>query len=295
MRADCLSPALAEGRYMTIDSHHHFWNYSAEQYGWIGDGMDVLKRDFGPADLKEVIDAAKVDGVISVQARTNPVENDYLLAFANKHDFIRGVVGWVDLTNPVHFQLLEKYSYESKMKGFRHVLQGEPDEEYMLRPDFNDGVSKLHDYGFVYDILIFWNHLKHCPEFVDQHIGQTFVLDHVAKPRIETDRPQEEWVAGMKEIAKRSSVYCKISGMATEVVDGVEWSPQLLKPYFEVALEAFGADRLMFGSDWPVCLLKTEYQLWVDTVRGYVSELSASEQKMIMGDNAVTAYGLDLV
>lgn len=280
---------------MTIDSHHHFWDYSPEQYGWIGEGMDVLKRDFGPADLKQVIDAAKVDGVISVQARTNPVENDYLLAFANKNDFIKGVVGWVDLTNPVHYPLLEKYSYESKMKGFRHVLQGEPDEEYMLRPDFNEGIGKLHDYGFVYDILIFWNHLKHCPAFVDQHIGQTFVIDHVAKPKIETDKPQDEWVAGMKEVAKRSNVFCKISGMATEVVDGVEWSPQLLKPYFDVALEAFGADRLMFGSDWPVCLLKTEYQRWVDTVRGYVSELSADEQKAIMGDNAVTAYGLDLV
>lgn len=280
---------------MVIDSHHHFWHYSEREYGWIGDGMDVLKRDFGPADLQQLLKESGVDGVVSVQARTDVRENDYLLNFAKGNDFIQGVVGWVDLTQPHAFPLLEKYSYESKMKGFRHVLQGEEDEEYMLRPDFNEGIAKLHDYGFVYDILIFWFHLKHCPEFVDQHVGQTFVIDHVAKPKIETDKPADEWVAGMKEIAKRSNVFCKISGMATEVVEGVEWDAKLLRPYFDVALEAFGADRLMFGSDWPVCLLKTEYKRWIDTVRGFVSELSADEQKAIMGDNAVTAYGLDLV
>ena len=280
---------------MVIDSHHHFWNYSAENYAWIGDGMDVLKRDFGPKDLQQLLKASGVDGVVSVQARTQVVENDFLLAHANQNDFIKGVVGWVDLTQPAANPVLEKYSYESKMKGFRHVLQGEPDEEYMLREDFNEGIAKLHDYGFVYDILIFWFHLKHCPKFVDQHVGQTFVIDHVAKPKIETDKPQAEWVAGMKEIAKRSNVYCKISGMATEVVGDVKWDAALLKPYFEAALEAYGPDRLMFGSDWPVCELKTEYGRWVDTVRGFVSELSKDEQKAIMGGNAVQAYGLDLV
>lgn len=280
---------------MVIDSHHHFWNYSAQQYGWIGDGMDVLKRDFGPGDLQQLLTASGVDGVVSVQARTEVVECDYLLAHAKKHEFIKGVVGWVDLTQPSAIPLLEKYSYETKMRGFRHVLQGEPDEEYMLRDDFNEGIAKLHDFGFVYDILIFWFHLKHCPAFVDQHVGQTFVIDHVAKPKIETDKPAEAWVAGMKEIGKRDNVYCKISGMATEVIPGVEWTPELLKPYFEVALEAFGPERVMFGSDWPVCLLKTEYQRWVETVRGFASELSEDERKAVMGGNAVLAYGLDLV
>lgn len=277
---------------MTVDSHHHFWNYSPEQYGWIGDGMDALKRDFGPEDLLAIAEDVGLDGVISVQARTIPEETDFLVAYGKAHPFIKGVVGWVDLTKPEAEGALEAYSMEPLVKGFRHVLQGEPDERYMLREDFNRGVAKLHDFGFVYDILIKHFHLPHTPAFVDQHEGQIFVIDHIAKPRIETDSPDENWVSGMREVAKRSNVYCKVSGIATEVVDGVEWTPELLFPYFETVLEAFGPERLMFGSDWPVCLLASEYKRWIETVRGWVVPLSKDEQSQVMGGSAVEAYDL---
>jgi len=278
---------------MTIDSHHHFWDYSAEAYGWIGEGMDVLKRDFGSADLAPLAEEAGVDGVISVQARAEVAETDDLLQRAKTHELIRGVVGWVDLTAPEVGKLLESYSTEPLVKGFRHVLQGEPDERYMLREDFNQGVSLLHDYGFTYDILIYHYHLPHTPAFVDQHPGLTFVIDHVAKPKIESNTPDAAWAQNMGEVAKRENVFCKISGMVTEVVPGRDWSLDLLRPYFDAVLESFGPDRLLFGSDWPVCLLRTNYLTWIETVRGWIRELSPNEQAAIMGGNAMRAYNLE--
>tara|TARA_R110002096_G_scaffold54517_15_gene140617 strand:+ start:1350 stop:2117 length:768 start_codon:yes stop_codon:yes gene_type:complete len=254
--------------------------------------MDVLKRDFGPGDLLEIAESEGLDGVVSVQARTIPEETESLLAFGKKHPFIKGVVGWIELTDPKVGDALEKCSMEPLIKGFRHVLQGESDERYMLREDFNRGVAMLHNYGFVYDILIKHFHLPHTPAFVDQHEGQVFVIDHIAKPRIETDTPDPAWVSGMREIARRGNVYCKVSGMVTEVVEGVNWSPQLLQPYFETVLEAFGPDRLMFGSDWPVCLLASDYHRWIETVRSWTSKLSTTEQAWIMGGTATEAYQL---
>lgn len=254
--------------------------------------MEILKRDFGPVDLLEIAKEVDLDGVVSVQARTIPEETDALVAHGKKHPLIKGVVGWVDLTKPDVESALESFSMEPLVKGFRHVLQGEPDERYMLRADFNRGVGKLHNYGFVYDILIKHFHLPHTPAFVDQHEGQVFVVDHIAKPSIKTDKPDSAWAEGMNEVAKRSNVYCKVSGMVTEVVDGVEWSPELLHPYFETVLEAFGPDRLMFGSDWPVCLLASDYKRWIEAVRSWCSQLSDAEQARIMGGSAVEAYGL---
>lgn len=278
---------------MTIDSHHHFWNYSAEEYGWIGDGMDVLKRDFGPNDLLEVTHPAQVDGVISVQARTSLAETDALLKIAKEQSLVKGVVGWVDLTSPEVAKDLESYAGEPLVKGFRHVLQGEPDERFMLRKDFNRGIETLHEFGFVYDILIYHYHLPHTPAFVDQHPGQIFIIDHVAKPRIDSPSPDQSWIQGMKEIAKRENVFCKVSGMITEVVPGMEPSPELLRPYFDVVLDAFGPDRLMFGSDWPVCLLRTSYAGWIGIVRSWIQELSPEEQSAMMGGNAARAYNLE--
>jgi len=277
---------------MMIDSHHHFWTYSAEEYGWIGEGMDVLKRSFGPADLEAAVRDTGIEGVISVQARTSEAETRYLLDQAKQSKLVKGVVGWLDLTQPTVEQSLEQLANEPLVRGFRHVLQGEADDRYMLREDFNKGVAKLHDYGFAYDILIYHRHLPHVPEFVKQHPGLIFILDHVAKPKIETDVPDPLWVKGMKDAAARGNVFCKISGMVTEVVPGVKWTPALLRPYFEAALEAFGAGRVMFGSDWPVCLLGTDYGTWARTVKEWVSPLSADEQAAILGGNALRAYGL---
>lgn len=277
---------------MTIDSHHHFWNYSAEEYGWIDDGMDTLKADYAPTDLKPQLDAADIDGVISVQARTDEKENRFLLDYAKNNDWILGVVGWIDLNRPDIGDALAKYAEEKKLVAMRHVLQGEADDRYCLREDFNRGIAALHDHGLVYDILIFQNQLAAIPEFVDRHPGLTFVVDHVAKPVIAGPTPDKIWLDGMSAVAERDSVFCKISGMVTEVADGIDATPELMRPYFDHVLKIFGPDRLMFGSDWPVCRLRSEYADWVATVREWIAELSADEQAKILGNTACRAYQL---
>lgn len=280
---------------MKIDAHHHFWNYDAKTYQWIGEGMEVLKKDFAPSDLEAHLKESGIDGVVSVQARTNQEENRFLLDYAGKHDFIKGVVGYVDLTGAKVREELENFSQAGpKALGVREVLQGMEDDAYCLRKDFNGGLSLLHDFGLVYDILIFHRHLPNAIQMVDRHPDQVFVLDHIAKPAIQSDLPDPEWVNNMKLLGERETVFCKISGMVTEVASDLEWTPQLLRPYFEVALEAFGPDRLMFGSDWPVCLLRSDYKRWVDTVNSWTEALSDEEQAAFWGGNAVTAYGLKI-
>jgi L-fuconolactonase len=280
---------------MTIDSHHHFWHYSAAEYGWIGDDMAALKRDYGPAELKPILDEAGIDGVVSVQARTSLAENDALLGHARSHDWIKGVVGWVDLTRPDAGDILGKYSGERRFVGVREVLQGMDDDDYCLRDDFNRGINLLHDFGLVYDILIFHRHLGNAVRLADRHPAQVFVLDHIAKPSIHgaAAEPDPLWAANLRALGQREHVFCKLSGMVTEVATGVEWSPAMLKPYFEVALEAFGPRRLMFGSDWPVCRLRSEYGRWKQTVEEFIAPLSDSERAAILGGNAIRAYGLD--
>jgi L-fuconolactonase len=277
---------------MTIDSHHHFWNYSAEDYGWIGDGMDALKADYAPADLKPQLDAAGIDGVVSVQARTDEKENRFLLDYAKDNDWILGVVGWIDLNRPDIGDALAKYAEEEKLVAMRHVLQGETDDRYCLREDFNRGIAALHDHGLTYDILIKQHQLAAIPEFVDRHPGLTFVVDHIAKPVIASATPDKIWLDGMSAVAKRDNVFCKVSGMVTEVADGLEATPDLMRPYFDHVLKIFGPERLMFGSDWPVCRLRSEYTDWVATVRGWTKELSADEQENVFGNTARHAYRL---
>ncbi len=277
---------------MKIDSHHHFWNYSAEAYGWIGEGMDVLKRSFGPDDLKPLIDSAGIDGVISVQARTELKENPFLCDYAKKNDIIKGVVGWVDLTKENAGTEIARFTEMPKAVGLREVLQGKDDDAYCLRKDFNRGISMLHDFGLVYDILIFHRHIPNAIKMVDQHPIQLFVLDHVAKPSVVSAVPDPVWAKNMAELAKRENVFCKVSGMVTEVAKGLDWNADLLRPYFDVVLEAFGPDRLMFGSDWPVCLLQSEYQKWVTCVEEWTADLSEDEKADFWGGTAVRAYGL---
>jgi len=275
---------------MVIDAHHHFWSYDPAQYGWIDERMRVLRRDFLPGDLKGDIDAGGVDGVVSVQARQTVEETRWLLELASANEFIRGVVGWVPLASEPVEEELGRFAGERKLKAVRHVVQDEPDENFILREDFNEGVRKLAKYGFVYDILIYERHLPQAIEFVDRHPGQVFVLDHVAKPRIK-DAAISPWRENIRELAKRPNVYCKISGMATEA-DWATWTAAQLRPYVAVVLEAFGPRRVMFGSDWPVCLVATTYLRWVEVVREFIATLSAAEQDRIMGGTAVEAYKL---
>jgi L-fuconolactonase len=275
---------------MRIDSHHHFWNYDPVEYGWIGEGMDVLKRDFGPADLGKVAKATKMDGFVSVQARQTIEETEWLCGLAEKSPLIRGVVGWVPLANLEVEKILDSV-LTPWLKGIRHVVQGEPDSEFILGEEFNRGVSLLGSFGLVYDVLILSKQLPVSIRFVDQHPDLPMVLDHIAKPVISEASFDQQWEKDFREIAKRENLVCKFSGVVTEVRDK-GWSTDLIRPYWEVALESFGPRRLMYGSDWPVCLLKTDYEAWVAAIGSLMNELSADEQADIMGRNAMRVYAL---
>jgi len=274
---------------MRIDAHHHFWKYNPAEYGWIGDNMAVLRRDFLPPDLKSEISNAGIDGVVSVQARQTIAETAWLLELADQNDFIRGVVGWVPLVSSRIRADLE-HANRPKLKAVRHVLQDEPDDDFMLRDDFNRGVEALNGFGLRYDILIFERHLPQTIRFVNRHPQQTFILDHIAKPKIKLAE-KSPWRENIRELSRRPNVYCKISGMVTEA-DWKQWTPLQLRPYLDVVLEAFGPARLMFGTDWPVCLVACDYPRWHQVVSDFTAPLSKSEQAQIMGKTAIKAYGL---
>ena len=273
---------------LKIDAHHHFWQYSPEEYAWIGSGMEVLQRNFMPADLHARITAAGIDGVVTVQARQSVEETRWLLELAQQHEFMRGVVGWLPLTAPDIQAQLERFSAYKKLKALRHVLHDEPDDNYMLRADFNRGIETLRYLNLAYDILIFEKHLPQTLAFVDRHPGQIFVVDHIAKPRIK-GRILAPWDKHMAELAQRANVYCKLSGVVTEA-DHAHWTPADIKPYLDVVLHAFGPQRLMFGTDWPVCLLACSYEQWVKAVKDFIAPLSAAQQDRIMGGTAAEAY-----
>lgn len=275
-----------------IDAHHHFWQYDPEQYDWIGPQMQVLQRDFGPDDLKALADDIGVDGVVSVQARQTLGETEWLLDMAESHDWIRGVVGWAPLIDPDLAGDLSRFAGRDKLKGYRHVLHDEPDDYYMDRDEFNRGLTRLTALDLVYDILIFERHLPQTIRLVDRHPNQRFVLDHIAKPKIASARFDEDWQRNIRTLAQRPNLACKFSGVVTEVRDE-QWDIDLIRPYWDTVLEAFGPERLMFGSDWPVCLLRTDYARWAWTVRSLAGELSDDEQRQVLHDSAVRAYQLD--
>ena len=275
---------------MKIDSHHHFWQYDPVEYSWMNEQMGILKQDYGPEDLLRQIQNVGIDGVVSVQASQSLKETDMLLSHAEDYDFIKGVVGWFPLADSKVESILEKYVSNQWLKGVRHVVQDEPDDRFILGSDFNRGVSLLKEFNLVYDILIFEKQLAASIEFVDQHPDLVFVLDHVAKPRIEAAL-FEPWSAQMKDLSKRENVSCKLSGMATEA-NWKNWSVTDLQPYMETALDCFGPDRMMFGSDWPVARLAVEYENWVEVCRNFISTLSTDEQIKIEGKNAFEVYKL---
>jgi L-fuconolactonase len=273
-----------------IDAHHHLWKYSTEEFGWIGPGMDAIKRDFLPGDLMKEMQGAGISDSIAVQARQTTKETEWLLNTAEQTDFIAGVVGWVPLSEDSGRAELERFADHPKLKGVRHVVQDEADDFYILREDFNAGIKRLRDFGLAYDILIFEKHLPQTIQFVDRHPNQVFVLDHIAKPRIREGRHQF-WRENFRELSKRTNVYCKLSGVVTEATWD-SWTLEQISPYMEMALEAFGPARLMFGSDWPVLLLASSYRRWVDVVQSFVAKLSPAEQSRIMGGTASEAYHL---
>jgi L-fuconolactonase len=273
---------------MIIDAHHHFWKYNLEEFGWIPDSWKTIRRDFLPADLETEIRNAGVDGVISVQARQTLDETRWLLELAEEHDFIQGVVGWVPLASPSLRDELDLLVQNRKLRGVRHIVQGESDPEFLLRPAFEEGIRALNGYGLSYDILILEHQLEQTIRFVDRHPGQFFIVDHVAKPKI-AEGLLEPWSRLLRELGQRDNVACKLSGMVTEA-DPKNWTPASLAPYFEVALEAFGPQRLLYGTDWPVCLAGVPYKQWLATVQAALENLSESEKAAIFAGNAKKFY-----
>ncbi len=273
---------------MIIDTHHHFWNYNPVDFDWINDEMKVIRKDFLPATLQKTISETEVEGVVTVQSRQKTEETEWLLQLASENSFMKGVVGWVPLASENIQRILEKYASNSLLKGVRHVVQGEPDPEFILKKSFNRGISLLKNFSLVYEILIYEHQLPNTIKFVDQHPNHMFVLDHIAKPKIKNNELQP-WLKNIQELAKRENVCCKISGLVTEA-DFRFWTEEQLHPYFNAVIETFGPSRLMFGSDWPVCLVATSYSNWIDTVKRAISSLSNNEQEMILFKNAQKIY-----
>jgi L-fuconolactonase len=275
---------------MKIDSHQHFWKYNAQNHTWINDDMKVIQKDFMPSDLAPILKAHQFDGCVSVQVDQNDEENAFLLKLANENDFIKGVVGWVDLQSNDVDDKLEEYAENQKMKGFRHIVQGESDSEFMLRPKFKNGIAALSAYNFTYDILIYHYQLEQAIQFVKFFPEQKIVIDHIAKPDIKSGE-YAQWQTNIKKIALHQNVYCKVSGMVTEA-DWHDWKETDFKIYLDTIVKAFGTDRIMYGSDFPVCLLAANYEQQLSIVNNYFEAFSNVEKKKIMGGNAVKFYNL---
>jgi L-fuconolactonase len=278
------------GRTERIDAHHHLWRYTPAEYEWIDDEMQALRRDFLPKDLIEAMVTAGIDGTIAVQARQTLEETRWLLDLADDCEAIRGVVGWAPIAGEEFPGCMEEFDGRAKLKGLRHVIQDEKDEHYILREDFNSGIRTMAGSGLVYEILIYERHLEDTIYFVDEHPDQPFVLDHIAKPLI-AGGVLEPWASRMMELGERENVWCKVSGMVTEA-NWKSWAPETLKPYLDVAVEAFGPERLIAGSDWPVCLVASGYEQWWDVLRGYFAPFSEAERAAVFGGTAIGVYGL---
>jgi L-fuconolactonase len=275
---------------MTIDSHQHFWRYDPGRDGWIADEMAVLKRDFLPKHLMAELQGNHVEGCVAVQADQSEQETLFLLELAQKHGFIRGVVGWVDLRSDRLPERLVFFSKFPKLRGFRHIVQAESDDRFLLRPDFLRGIGELQPFSFTYDILIFPRQLPAAAELVAKFPSQKFVLDHIAKPGIKA-REIDGWERRIRQLAAQPNVACKLSGLVTEA-DWHGWQTADFKPYLDVVFDCFGSERLMFGSDWPVCLLASSYVQVKRIIEEYTEGLPQAEKDKIFAGNAAQFYGL---
>lgn len=274
---------------MRLDSHQHFWKFNPAEYGWMQPDWPI-RRDFLPSDLQPLLNQHQLDGSIAVQARQSIEESRWLLSLADQSGLIKGVVGWVDLRSDCVEEQLAELAPHSRFVGVRHVVQDEPDDRFVLRPDFIRGISKLRQFDLTYDLLLFPQQLPAAIELVRRFPEQPFVLDHVAKPRIR-EGTLSPWREHIRELAQAPNVCCKISGLVTEA-DWANWKPEDYRPYLDVVFESFGEDRLMFGSDWPVCLLAGSYERVFKLVEEYVQQLSAEGRAKFFGENAARFYGI---
>ncbi|KAF2507244.1 amidohydrolase family protein [Flavobacterium foetidum] len=272
-----------------IDSHQHFWKFDPVRDSWIDETMQNIQRDFLPEDLEPLLSANEFEGCVAVQASQSEEETNFLLDLASKNDFIKGVVGWIDLRNENIEERLQFFANQKKLKGFRHVVQGEADD-FMDGEEFRRGIKALKPFNYTYDILIFHRQLPAAIRLVQDFPNQKFVIDHIAKPDIKSGNI-DSWKKGIEEIAKYDNVYCKISGMVTEA-DWKNWKREDLKPYLDVIFENFSADKLMYGSDWPVLNVASDYHEVVKTLEDYISKFSVEDQNKIWFENANEFYEL---
>ncbi len=274
---------------MKIDAHQHFWQFDPVRDAWIDDTMSVIRKDFLPKDLQPLLSENNIDGCVAVQADQSETETEFLLALAAKNDFIKGVVAWVDLRKENVEERLAHYAKNPLFKGVRHIAQGEADD-FLLRKDVQRGIGFLGQFGLTYDILVFARQLPAAIELVKAFPKQKFVLDHLAKPQISKGLDRE-WQTNVAALAEYPNVFCKLSGMVTET-DDFKWKKSDFTPYLDVIFKSFGTDRVMYGSDWPVCLLAADYAAQLNILQEYIANFSESEQSKIMGRNATSFYNL---
>ncbi|PQP81238.1 amidohydrolase [Paenibacillus sp. PCH8] len=273
---------------MKLDAHQHFWEYNVAEYGWIGEEMKSIRQSFLPEHLEPVLIQSGLEGCIAVQARQSLNETQWLLQLADRHDFIKGVVGWLDLCSEDVRDQLELFASNPAFKGVRHVVQDEPDLRYVLREDFQRGISLLKEYDLAYDLLVSKEQLPYAVELVKTFPEQRFVLDHLAKPDIKSGI-LSPWKEALESLAAQPNAYCKLSGMVTEA-DWGTWTTKDFTPYLDIAIEAFGAERLMFGSDWPVSNVSAAYADVYGLITAHIHSLSESDQEMILGDTCAAFY-----
>lgn len=274
-----------------IDAHQHFWRYDPVRDAWITEAMAVLRRDFLPADLAPLLEANMVDGCVAVQADQSEGETQFLLDLAREHSFVRGVVGWVDLRSPQVADRLAHFAGDRRFRGVRHLVQGEPNDEFLLQDDVVRGIRALTPLNLTYDLLLVPRQLRAATRLAAMLPDQRFVLDHIAKPLIR-DGILEPWASDLGALAMQPNVWCKLSGLITEA-DWAAWKPTQLRQYLDVVVESFGVDRLMWGSDWPVCLLAGSYEEVREVIAEYLVRFSVDERTAIFGGNATTFYGLE--
>tara|TARA_B100001029_G_scaffold114371_1_gene94587 strand:+ start:1513 stop:2346 length:834 start_codon:yes stop_codon:yes gene_type:complete len=275
---------------MIIDSHQHFWNYDPIRDIWIDNSMAVLKRNFLPKDLKKIYQINSIEGCVAVQADQSEEETIFLLDQASKNNFIKGVIGWLDIKSSKLNDLLSYYTKYPAFKGLRHIVQNEKDVNFMLKSDFQRGLSFLEEYNLTYDILINAHQMDQAIKMVKKNPNQIFILDHIGKPKI-SKNVDSTWIKNINELSLNENVFCKISGLVTET-KFLKWKVNDFYPYLEVVFNAFGIDRIMYGSDWPVCLLASNFKDTLDILNYYISSFSENEKNKVMSLNAIKAYNL---
>lgn len=275
---------------MKIDSHIHFWKYDKAKDGWITNDMKILKQDYLPENISLSFRNNDIDGCVAVQVRQTELETHFLVELAKTHSIIKGVVGWIDLQNENIHERLRYFSQYPMIKGWRHIVQGESND-FLLREDFQRGIAALGSYNYTYDILIYHHQLKPALELISKFPEQKFVIDHCAKPGI-ANKKIDEWKSLMQEMAEHPNIYCKLSGLFTEA-KWKEWSAGDFYPYLDVVFDAFGTDRLMFGSDWPVILLSGIYVQWKSLLDKYMENFDSEEKEKVFGENAIRFYNLN--